>query len=333
MKSFEEMSENVLKRVEEYEQKKAERKKTMVNVAASAAVLCCTVSAIVLWKNGVFDKNRNKLTYNSAESVLTDSAIDEKADMICQSSYDEKEIIENNNISVSENNTSEVVTGNTNEIMQSIPDIDDCLGYLEKDGKIYLQTGCDDIENIQFPRGEFICRLSECEGAYKDDGGSLYKCISDENILLAYLENGGIIVLEEDSNNLNSDLMYKEMISSYPLSYDASYCLPYKGGVGISMPLQSAMEEYGDSVIYRIAVDIFDDNNSQFTDKSMLSEEAERLSELGYISVIDTYTCLNENSENTEYNKLELHSTLEQVQNFPANPDYKYFLFLSEERE
>lgn len=76
----------------------------------------------------------------------------------------------------------------------------------------------------------------------------------------------------------------RKMISSYPGSTAACYAAPKKGEINMSIPLRSAVEEYGSGVLYRVVIDIFDGGGQVF-DKNVFSSEADRLFKLGYISM------------------------------------------------
>lgn len=120
---------------------------------------------------------------------------------------------------------------------------------------------------------------------------------------------------------------YIEIISSYEVGSSAtSYATPMiNGNFFLSIPLRQAMEEYGNDVLYRVVVDVFKDE-TPIEDESNLKEVSERLCALGYITAWEEY---NDGAEKHSY--LTLHATAEQLQNFSADSNYGYFLWLYDE--
>ena len=62
----------------------------------------------------------------------------------------------------------------------------------------------------------------------------------------------------------------------------ACYKSPNNGHCIYSIPLQKAMEEYGDMVLYKVVVDVFNDNNMFESNSEAVKNEIERLTEIGY---------------------------------------------------
>lgn len=111
----------------------------------------------------------------------------------------------------------------------------------------------------------------------------------------------------------------KTTISRFDVAGEASpsYASPENSDYCFSMSLQSAMNEYGDEVLYRVVVDVFE-NNNPLSDSSKMQAECDRLSNLGYdVSNGDYFT---------------MRATYDELVDFAANESYGYFMFLYDER-
>jgi len=118
-----------------------------------------------------------------------------------------------------------------------------------------------------------------------------------------------------------------KIILDYDVGIAASYATPDNNNFGISIPLRSAIEEYGDAARYMVVVDIFKDKEQVSTDKSLLEAEMMRLEKLGYNVIIEV------NDLDTEpIYYLEIQASKEQLENFACNEDYGYFFFGRSER-
>lgn len=113
------------------------------------------------------------------------------------------------------------------------------------------------------------------------------------------------------------------MISSYPGGEASSYAAPGNGTVSCSTPLSGAMKEYGESVLYRVAVELFHDKERLDSNGAEVKSEIERLKNLGYLVAFETY---NDGVDNHCY--FTLHVKYGQLKNFAANNNYGYMLFL-----
>ncbi|MCI8669725.1 MAG: hypothetical protein HFI34_09435 [Lachnospiraceae bacterium] len=130
-------------------------------------------------------------------------------------------------------------------------------------------------------------------------------------------------------NNYSPNGSEKTMISSFDVNgmTSASYETPENGKFYSSIPLRDAMNEYGDSVLYRIIIDVFSDKEQLSSDSSQVQDECERLSNNGYIVAYESVF----NGESYRY-YLTLHATYEELISFNANGNYGYFMFLYDER-
>lgn len=117
------------------------------------------------------------------------------------------------------------------------------------------------------------------------------------------------------------------IISDYGTGTAMSYKTPDNNTFGISIPLRSAIEEYGDTARYMVVVDIFKDKEQIVTDESLLEAEMKRLEGLGYEAAIE----VNDLGEEPIY-YFCIQATKEQLENFDCNKEYGYFFFGRSER-
>lgn len=129
-------------------------------------------------------------------------------------------------------------------------------------------------------------------------------------------------------NNYVPDGSERKMISSYGSgTVSGSYAAPANGKFGFSVPLSEALAEYGDSVMYRVVIDVFENREQLAPDSGSVKAEQERLSEKGYTVAVENYY---DGSRNHCY--FTLHAEYDELENFAASEDYGYFIFLYDER-
>lgn len=124
----------------------------------------------------------------------------------------------------------------------------------------------------------------------------------------------------ETSQHLSFQTVY-----SYPGSETEKYRAPKNGEIIMSLPLRSAIEEYGDSAYY--AVEIFlTENEENVTDKAKWLQEYERMKLLngGKLGL-----STSKNSDGQIYYMLLGHVSKDCLENFPASEKYGYFIQLS----
>ena len=133
------------------------------------------------------------------------------------------------------------------------------------------------------------------------------------------------IILNNHSPNGNG----KTIISSFDVNGmpSVSYASPENGEFNFSIPLRDAMNEYGDSVLYRVVIDVFNDKDQLSSDSSQVQDECERFSNNGYIVAYETFF----DGESYHY-YFTLHATYEELISFNAIENYGYFMFLYDER-
>ena len=137
--------------------------------------------------------------------------------------------------------------------------------------------------------------------------------------------NNSISTNEKDdvvpSINEKNDVVPNEKatISGFDVAGEVSpsYATPKNSECCFSMSLQGAMNEYGDEVLYRVVIDVFE-NDEPLTDSSKMQAECDRLANLGY------------DASNGNY--FTMTATYEELVDFVANENYGYFMFLYDER-
>lgn len=136
--------------------------------------------------------------------------------------------------------------------------------------------------------------------------------------------NGGIV----EPNNCDSDLTEKNVIISSFNTDDsaACYAAPKNGDYFFSLPLQRAMEEYGDTVKYRVVVSVFCEKEEQLANSTQVQAEIDRLSDIGYTVAQERYF---DGEKYTYY--FTLHATYDELNQFAVNDSYGYFMFLYDE--
>ena len=87
------------------------------------------------------------------------------------------------------------------------------------------------------------------------------------------------------------------------------------------MPLTDAKEEYGDKVIYKLAIDVFSDS-SFLKDEKKSADENARLKSLGYKTELD--------GKRGRW-IITAEMTVQEMESFQPDPSLGYFFFLYDE--
>lgn len=130
-------------------------------------------------------------------------------------------------------------------------------------------------------------------------------------------------------NNYSPNGSEKNIISSFSVNGtpSTSYATPENGIFSFSIPLREAMNEYGDTVLYRVVIDVFSEKEQLSSDSSQVQDECERLSNIGYVVAYETVF-----DGETYHYYFTLHATYDELTEFVANESYGYFMFLYDER-
>ena len=141
------------------------------------------------------------------------------------------------------------------------------------------------------------------------------------------------VTANADAGNYPNNYIYdgnkKTLISSFDVKGvpSASYAVPENGEFAFSIPLREAMNKYGNSVLYRVIIDVFSDKEQLPPDSSGVKEECERLSNMGYTTAYETYF----DGESYHY-LFTVHANYEELTSFATNEKYGYFMSLYDER-
>lgn len=165
MKTYNEMTENVFKRINEYEADKARKRKTALRTAVP---VCCLAAAalvgVTVWKNNGGKAVQKPETESSQITESVSSETDSNSD------------------------------GKKIAFIQN-----DMLGFVIADGHEYLQDLTDDLIDEAYTADRYLGDARDFEGTYNkkynDMSAELYSVKESKNVLLVKLENGSIVVL------------------------------------------------------------------------------------------------------------------------------------------
>lgn len=107
-----------------------------------------------------------------------------------------------------------------------------------------------------------------------------------------------------------------------------------EGGACFSKALEEAMEHYGDTVRYRVFIDLYSDGVQISSGSEQAIEEAQRLCDMDYIVALETFTQTEDHGEYVTTNAtyyFTLHAEYEQLKNFAAAEDLGYYIMLYDE--
>ncbi len=166
MKNYNEMAQNVLSRISEYETVKKRKKKIFIRTAVPACCLCAAVIAgAAIYGAGAKD------TASVPKSSLPESRESTTQNTDSSSGTDGKKFAY----------------------------ADDMCGVVIVDGKVYIQDFSDYAIDETFTADKSIGDARDFEGTYKKKDGNIsaeiYSVKESENVLLVKLGNGGTVVL------------------------------------------------------------------------------------------------------------------------------------------
>lgn len=128
-------------------------------------------------------------------------------------------------------------------------------------------------------------------------------------------------------NNAEPSIPSKQVIHSYECSEPERYVLPKNGDVLITFPLYTAMEEYGDTVLYQIEVSLLKNGEAYVTDKAEWQHEFERLAKITGDEQLGLSTY--KDGEQQEHYILTGIVSKQLIDHFAASDQYGYFITLS----
>ena len=95
------------------------------------------------------------------------------------------------------------------------------------------------------------------------------------------------------------------------------------GGCVFSDSLEAALRAYGDSVRYRVMIELFRNGTQLDSGGEIATREMDRLAGAGYITGLETY-----NDGSLEHHYFTIHATAEQLRNYPLDKELGYSFLL-----
>ena len=341
MKNYEDMARDVLHRIDEYEIKRKRKQIKLKKTAAVTAPACAAaVAGIFLWKGRADLAEHGKIIGTVADTSVSATISADSSDSAYISTSSAAARAENNKGQTAETSVrtdnkedttgtsakdgdeqkpTETQTASSEQSLSlSNSASEDRLGDAVINGEYYLQT----FPDVTYTADRYIGSGNDFEDFYKNDGMSaeFYTVKESADIVLVKLGNGGQVYLKR-TNEAPPET--PSLITSYPLTVEASYAAPPNGECGLSMGLYYAMEYYSGSADYLLKGDIFSDKHMIY-DRELLQAEADRLSGLGYNVTVESETM----QSGEDYYYMTLNLTYEQIRNFPETDNYGYFLRL-----
>lgn len=126
----------------------------------------------------------------------------------------------------------------------------------------------------------------------------------------------------------------KPMISGYGEGSLPADKAVTDGGISYSTSLNDAMAAYGETANYRVLIELFSDGVQIPVSSVSAVAEAQRLSDLGYITAMESSTKTEVQgglATATVTYYFTLHATYEQLANFCASSELGYFIMLYDE--
>ena len=314
MKTYEEMARDALRRINEYEAEKTERRRTFRRRAVPVMAFCFTaLLGLAIWKSGILDRKNVPVTDGDGQgqqTEITDPSGDTEKEPVSGPQTEES----------SQNGAFQSVDmpdGQTEEGGNQDPSGEN----KETDAPAEEVNGQPESGNERQVEPE-----PESGGEANDiPGGTV-------NVGPGEILNGdpnGIIQGPNQPAGEEPKVVQPsyQLIEDYPNTPQASYATPGMGEVGKSVPLTAAMQTFGEEGYrYRVVVDFFD-GKELIRDKDTLLAEADRLyNNGGYTAGVETVI---DNEKEVSY--LFLIATAEQINSFPARSDRGYFMFLIRE--
>ncbi len=294
MKTYEQMAHDALRRIEEYETGRRERRKAFARAAVPALSFCIVVLlGIGLWKSGVLD--RKNVEVIQPQGQQPQSEISQPVPEPAPPSTE--------------------------------PDPQPSNGGMEQFSP--AQPACEGVPPVT-ENGDPSHVTEDPAPDPPEISGEVTQPEPEPGITENGAGEGGAVVHVPNQPVGEEPAVYTpayRLIEDYPEAPSASYATPGMGQTGRSVPLMAAIEHYrGEAVRYRVAVDFFE-GDQPIRDKDILLAEANRLyAQGGYTAGVETVR----NSER-EFSYLFLIATEEEILSFPARSDRGYFMFLIKE--
>lgn len=208
MKSYKEMAENVIRRIDEYEAAHKRKKVIITYTAASLGCVCfAALFGFGLWQRSLFNSTpqvRPILTMQFPPAAL--AGLGDIGEKDCEDESEGNDTDTPNHYIISKELQEQI---DRLESQSKDTASGDILGWVVYEGRIYEQVQGIDISDISL-NNKYLGRGSEFRGAYsKDWDAELYNVSDNPDLILVKLGNGSIIVLR--ANNLESYNNYEEI--------------------------------------------------------------------------------------------------------------------------
>lgn len=198
MKNYNEMANDVLRRIGEHETEQRNKQKTVKRVIMPICCFCLVaILGIGLWQGNFFN-SKPPITLDDSTIIGEKDTIDDKDGSGGNDDIDghwspngqEAPPSDSSNSATSES------SGTTND-----NDVIDVIGMVKVDDITYVQ--CSTTTEIYTPN-KYLGEAYDFEGTYQthlsDVAGGLYNVKEDPNILMVELKNGDYVILIKEQN-------------------------------------------------------------------------------------------------------------------------------------
>lgn len=304
MKNYEKMSEDVLRRINEYEAEKKLKRARITKVAAAVTPVCAAAAVGTgLWYSGAFKPAEvapsvSIITESSGSSAHTSIKTEARTGISAAAEVTEKATEKPSSLPAAD----EVPVSGSAENEEA--------PTTAKEHEVRAENETETIPSAATAPPESPAKTTAAAATAAPEVTS--------TAATQTAPAGNAPMLREGDEQPE----FRTLITSYP-GGDYDIAAPKDGVVCFAYPVRSAMNEYGSSADYRVAVQIWSGNGTNLvTDYASLYAEAQRLGKQGFIAAsVETYTT-PEFTEHTLY----VHGTYDQINAFQGRSDYGYLL-------
>ena len=134
-------------------------------------------------------------------------------------------------------------------------------------------------------------------------------------------ELSGPVMVPDGKDDPNIEIV--PMIEAFGKSTYSGDMAVANGGCVYSNSLEAAMRAYGDTVRYRVMIELFRDGVQIDPAGEIAMHEYDKLTDAGYISGLETY-----NDGSAQHHYFTIHATAEQLRNYPLDKKLGYSFLL-----
>ena len=289
MKSCEEMTQDVLRRVREYdEEKQARRTKIRKAAAVTAPVCAAAVVGTGLWYSGAFSQANKPSAADQGSNLISESTVSQSRKAVYSSTDSAAETTVTNTAEQHREDTTsknETASGEMTESKTTVAE-----------ASVQTTAAAETTVAANTSAVRTTAPSVTAAGTQSASGGN------------------GPMLREGDEPP-----EYLTLIQSYPSGGGNDYAVPKDGEVILASSVRAAMNEYGDSAQYRVRITLWSGSGTKnITDYSSLLAESERL---GCISGVETYY---NGSSSSSF--LWIQATYSELSDFCGRADYGYFI-------